>query len=67
MESVVLMSELKNENDALKAEVSALRSENSELNAKVSWLTEQLTGIKRTMFGSSSEKSAYDFIGGQLN
>jgi len=66
MESVVLMSELKNENDALKAEVSALRSENSELNAKVSWLTEQLTGIKRTMFGSSSEKSAYDFIGGQL-
>ena len=66
MENDALITELKSENASLKAEVFALRSENTEINAKLNWLLEQLSSNKRKMFGSMSEKSAYDFNGAQV-
>jgi len=67
MENAALFEELKSENAALKAEVSALRSENAEINGKLSWLIEQLSSNKRKLYGSSSEKSVYDFNNAQAN
>ena len=61
-----MIAELKSENAALKSEISALRSENAEINGKLSWLIEQLSSKNRKMFGSSSDKSAYDFAGAQI-
>jgi len=66
MESAALFDELKAENAALKAENSALRSENAEINSKLNWIMEQLSSNKRKMFGSTSDKSVYDFNGAQV-
>jgi len=63
MEIAVSYEELKSENTALRSEVSVLRAENAEINAKLNWLIEQLSSNNRKLYGSSSEKSAYDQIG----
>jgi transposase len=46
--------------ESLTIENAALRAELSEANQKLSWLVEQLSSSRRKIFGSSSEKSAYD-------
>ena len=61
-----MITELKSENAALKSEVSALKAENAEINGKLNWLVEQITSNNRKLYGSSSEKSAYDFGGAQV-
>jgi len=66
MKDAILITELRTENAALKAENSALRSENAEINTKLNWIMEQLSSNKRKMFGSSSDKSVYDFNGAQV-
>jgi len=63
MENDVLIAKLQRENAALNSEVSVLRAENAEINAKLNWLIEQLSSNKRKMYGSSSDKSAYDQVG----
>jgi len=49
-----------------KAENAALKAELAEVNSKLSWLLEQTTSNNRKIYGSSSEKSAYDFGGAQV-
>jgi transposase/regulator of replication initiation timing len=66
MEIDVLISELKSENAELRAENSALRADNAEIKSKLDWLVEQLSSNKRKLYGSSSEKSVYDFNGAQV-
>jgi len=63
MENAALVDELKTENAALRSELSALKSENAEINSKLAWLMEILSGNRRKMFGSSSEKGIYDQVG----
>jgi transposase len=56
MENVASINDLLIENAALKAELA-------EVKGQLSWLLEQLSASRRKLFGSSSEKSAYDQMG----
>ena len=59
MDNAVLISDLVAENAALKAELS-------EVKQQLSWLMEQVSSNRRRLYGSSSEKSAYDGVGVQM-
>ena len=45
--------------DSLIIENAALKAELAEVNQKLSWLMEQISGNRRKLYGSSSEKGAY--------
>ena len=48
--------------DSLIIENAALKAELAEVNQKLSWLMEQVSGQRRKLYGSASEKGAYSGI-----